>query len=239
MSSIVMDYLVAGGYTEAATAYANEVGLKAPDPSLVAAMDGRRRIIAAVAQGDIPDAIAQVVENCPEVRDTRGADDLFFMHHAEFLWIHTTFSEPRTNQILDTCPTLSFRLRQQLVIELLRSKRIDDALAIATAELGPLVEEYPHLREQLENVMALFVLDAAFDESSDAPAALVALASNGHREQTASELNAAMLEAQGRNPRAKLSQVLCDFALGQDLATQHTDTPVLDTSATLFYEPCK
>ena len=77
MSRIVMDYLIAGGYTEAAAAYANEVGLKAPDSSLVAAMDGRRRIIAAVEQGDIPGAIAQVVENYPEVRDTRGRDDHF------------------------------------------------------------------------------------------------------------------------------------------------------------------
>lgn len=163
------------------------------------------------------------------------------MHHAELLWINIppSYLSRATNQVLDMRPTLSFRLRQQLVIELLRSKRTEEALELATSELGPLAEEYPHLCAQLENVMALFVLDGAFSEDGDIPPALAALASVEHRQQTAGELNAAMLEAQGHNPRALLESIIRDFSLGEDLAALHADMPVLDTSASLLSAPCK
>ena len=64
-----MDYLVAYGHTEAAIVYAGEVGMEAPTPALCAEMNLRRSAVAAVEEGDLSSAIAQIVEHIPEVRE--------------------------------------------------------------------------------------------------------------------------------------------------------------------------
>lgn len=63
------------------------------------------------------------------------------------------------NQILDNNPALYFQLQQQRLIELIRQKKIDEALVFAQEELAPRGEEHPEFLEELEQTMTLLAYD--------------------------------------------------------------------------------
>ncbi|KAH8120286.1 CTLH/CRA C-terminal to lish motif domain-containing protein [Phellopilus nigrolimitatus] len=76
-------------------------------------------------------------------------------------------------EILDTNPTLYFRLQQQKLIEYIRQGRIPEALQFAQQELAPRGEESPEFLLELERTMALL----AFESTPMVPAAIAELLS--------------------------------------------------------------
>lgn len=93
-------------------------------------------------------------------------------------------------EILEERPELFFHLKQQCLIELIRDKKLDEAIAFAQDTLAPHSEENPEYLEELESTIALM----AFDDVKNMPIGyLMELA---QRQKTASELNAAILSSQ-------------------------------------------
>jgi hypothetical protein len=62
-------------------------------------------------------------------------------------------------QILDNNPALYFQLQQQRLIELIRAKKVDEALMFAQEELAPRGEEHPEFLSDLEETMTLLAYD--------------------------------------------------------------------------------
>lgn len=72
---------------------------------------------------------------------------------------HADLSSSIRYQILDNNPALYFQLQQQRLIELIRQKKIDEALIFAQEELAPRGEEHPEFLEELEQTMTLLAYD--------------------------------------------------------------------------------
>ena len=104
--------------------------------------------------------------------------------------------------ILSSNPELTFKLKQQQLIELIRAGAIEAALAFAQAELAPLAEDNPAFLDDLERTMLLL----AYEDTSRAPTA--SLLSQATRQQTASQLNAAILSAQNQEHEPMLPTML-------------------------------
>ncbi|KAI8915886.1 CTLH/CRA C-terminal to lish motif domain-containing protein [Gorgonomyces haynaldii] len=101
-------------------------------------------------------------------------------------------------EILDTNPRLFFHLQQQKLIELIRAGKLDEAIQFAQEELAPRGEEHPEFLVELERTMALL----AFDDSRKSPVG--DLLDHAQRQKIASELNAAILQAQSQDKDPKL-----------------------------------
>ena len=80
-------------------------------------------------------------------------------------------------ELLDDDRYLFFHLQQQQLIELIRERRIDDALRFASEQLAERGEEDPSVLEELERTMALL----AFEEPMNSPFA--DLLSHSHRQK--------------------------------------------------------
>lgn len=109
-----------------------------------------------------------------------------------------------SSTLLESRPDVQFRLAQQEFIELVRSRRIDEALELAERRLAPLADEHPEHREGLEDAMALL----AFSTPESAPKEVASLLSRSYRIETAGIVNAAALTAQGQVQESRLPGLL-------------------------------
>ncbi|RKO96258.1 hypothetical protein CXG81DRAFT_850, partial [Caulochytrium protostelioides] len=123
-------------------------------------------------------------------------------------------------EILDANTMLSFRLQQQKLIEMIREGRVADAIAYAQEELAPRGESNPACLRETEKTMALL----AFEDAVHSPVGY--LLSPQQRQNTASELNAAILTAQSQDRDPKLPGLLQLLFWSQDqLDERNIDYP--------------
>jgi len=130
-------------------------------------------------------------------------------------------------------------MQQLKLIEMIRSKRTEDALEFAQEYLAPHGEENPHFLEELEKTVALL----AFDDIKNSP--LADLMDVCQRQKTASELNAAILNSlsQEQEPRLphllktmiwvqnRLKQRIASFPVIEDLTTAELKVPEKPTGS--------
>ncbi|KAH9944152.1 CTLH/CRA C-terminal to lish motif domain-containing protein [Epithele typhae] len=124
-------------------------------------------------------------------------------------------------EILDTNPSLYFRLQQQKLIEYIRQGKIAEALHFAQEELAPRGEESPEFLSELERTMALL----AFESSPLMPSTVSELLSPAQRMRTAAEVNAAILESLGQGKEAKLVGLLRLMFWGEDMLEERAEMP--------------
>ncbi|KAF8168198.1 CTLH/CRA C-terminal to lish motif domain-containing protein [Crassisporium funariophilum] len=129
-------------------------------------------------------------------------------------------------EILDTNPTLYFKLQQQKLIEFIRHGRIHEALQFAQEELAPRGEESPEFLSELERTMALL----AFDSAPNAPPAIAELLSPAQRMKTAGEVNAAILESLSQGKEVKLVGLLKLLCWGETMLEEKADFPKLNVT---------
>ncbi|KAI0660352.1 lish motif-containing protein [Cubamyces menziesii] len=135
-------------------------------------------------------------------------------------------------EILDTNPSLYFRLQQQKLIEFIRQGKVAEALRFAQEELAPRGEESPEFLTELERTMALL----AFESSPMMPASVSELLSPAQRMKTAAEVNAAILESSSQGKEAKLVGLLRLLCWGEAMLEERADLPKLDLSDGTFGE---
>jgi len=103
-------------------------------------------------------------------------------------------------QLLDNDRYLLFHLQQQHLIELIRSQQIEEALQYAAEHLAERGEEDSSVLQELERTLALL----AFEDPASCP--FSDLLAPAHRQQVASQLNAAILMAEhADNTQSKLA----------------------------------
>ncbi|RDX50457.1 lish motif-containing protein [Lentinus brumalis] len=134
--------------------------------------------------------------------------------------------------ILDTNPSLYFRLQQQRLIEYIRQGKVADALQFAQDELAPRGEESPEFLAELERTMALL----AFESSPLMPSSVSELLSPAQRLKTAAEVNAAILESLSQGKEAKLVGLLRLLCWGEAMLEERADLPKLDLNDGTFGE---
>ena len=121
-------------------------------------------------------------------------------------------------ELLDMKPTLYFHLQQQKLIELIRSKNIEEALLFAQTELAPHGEDHPEVLDELEKTMSLF----AFSDPEASPFGELLKPSQKHK--VASELNSAILESQNQPTKTNLHTLLKILVWSQDMLSQNKVT---------------
>lgn len=144
-------------------------------------------------------------------------------------------------------------MQQQRLIELIRQKRIDEALYFAQEELAPRGEEHPEFLSDLEQTMTLLAYDVdlaaleekyrsinppAADNSSNniahnedidgVPSFVASLLHPAHRQATAARVNAAILTSQSHGPTPKLPNLLRMLAWGENLLSDKLEFPKMD-----------
>lgn len=105
-------------------------------------------------------------------------------------------------ELLDNDKYLYFHLQQQHLIELIRERNIEGALAFAQTHLAERGEENPEILTELERTLALL----AFEDPECSP--FGELLHPSQRQKVASELNAAILEIENRESTPKLASLL-------------------------------
>merc|ERR1719348_252239 len=114
-------------------------------------------------------------------------------------------------QLLDNDRYLLFHLQQQHLIELIRTGQVEAALQYAGDHLAERGEEDSGVLQELERTLALL----AFEDPAGSPFA--DLLSPAHRQQVASELNAAILRAEhAESTQSKLGVMLKRLLWAQD-----------------------
>jgi len=130
MNALIMDYMVAEGFKEAANSFKTEAGIEmariAGEPENPELLDERIRVRSAIEEGHITEAIKLLNEYYPE--------------------------------LLDGNRVLYFKLQLQQLIELIRNQQVDDALAFAQDQLS-VDEDFLQLQE-LERTLALLAFDS-------------------------------------------------------------------------------
>jgi len=121
--------------------------------------------------------------------------------------------------LLTLYPDLHFRLKQLLMIEMIRAEHVEQAIEYAQRELAPLVESSQHLLPDLERTMMLL---AYADPTSSPEAHFFSLE---YRQQAANELNAAVLSAQGQHSESRLPMMLRMLQWAQDELSHHHNVP--------------
>jgi len=113
--------------------------------------------------------------------------------------------------LLDNDRYLLFHLQQQHLIELIREQRVEEALQFAAQHLAERGEEDAAVLQELERTLALL----AFEDPAACPFA--DLLAPAHRQQVASELNAAILRAEhAESTQSKLGVMLKRLLWAQD-----------------------
>lgn len=132
MNEIVMDYLVAEGFKEAAEKFSEEAGIKmsqvtgsSGQEESTAFMDQRIDVRRAIEDGKILDAVCLINKYYPELLDERR--------------------------------NLYFKLQQQHLIELIREKNDAAAIEFAQEQLG--VDEEDLDLDEVERTLALLAFD--------------------------------------------------------------------------------
>nr|XP_054771263.1 glucose-induced degradation protein 8 homolog [Lytechinus pictus] len=105
-------------------------------------------------------------------------------------------------ELLDNDRYLYFHLQQQHLIELIRNKDLEGALTYAQTHLSERGEESMEVLPELERTLALL----AFEDPACSP--FSDLLHPSQRQKVASELNAAILEAENRESTPKLTNLL-------------------------------
>ncbi|XP_063227613.1 glucose-induced degradation protein 8 homolog isoform X1 [Bacillus rossius redtenbacheri] len=115
-------------------------------------------------------------------------------------------------ELLDNDRYLYFHLQVQLhLIELIRIGRVEESLHFAQEHLSEAGESDPAVLQEIERTLALL----AFDEPHNSPYS--DLLHPTHRQKVASELNAAILKIENREPTTpKLSSLLKLILWAQD-----------------------
>ncbi|XP_071478610.1 glucose-induced degradation protein 8 homolog [Diadema antillarum] len=113
-------------------------------------------------------------------------------------------------ELLDNDRYLYFHLQQQHLIELIRNKDLEGALTYAQTHLAERGEENSEVLPELERTLALL----AFEDPERSPFA--DLLHPSQRQKVASELNAAILEAENRESTPKLTSLLKLLLWSQD-----------------------
>ncbi|CAL4126369.1 unnamed protein product, partial [Meganyctiphanes norvegica] len=101
-------------------------------------------------------------------------------------------------EILDDNSQLYFHLQQQVLIELIREGRVEEAVVYAQDHLAERGQRDPSILNELERTLALL----AFDQPDASPYG--DLLHPSHRQKVASELNAAILRAQNQEETTPL-----------------------------------
>ncbi|EJD03988.1 uncharacterized protein FOMMEDRAFT_146087 [Fomitiporia mediterranea MF3/22] len=135
-------------------------------------------------------------------------------------------------EILDTHPSLWFRLQQQRLIEYIRQGRTTEALQFAQEELAPRGQERPEFLLELERTMALL----AFESTPSVPPAIAELLSPAQRLKTAGELNAAILENFSHGKEAKLVALIKLLCWGEAALEEKAEFPKVDLRDGLYSE---
>ena len=114
-------------------------------------------------------------------------------------------------QLLDNDRYLLFHLQQQHLIELIRQQKVEEALQYAAEHLAERGEEDGGVLQELERTLALL----AFEDPSCSPFCDLLLPA--HRQQVASQLNAAILKAEhSESVQSKLAVSLRMLVWAQD-----------------------
>ncbi|KAA1137410.1 hypothetical protein PGTUg99_009712 [Puccinia graminis f. sp. tritici] len=201
LNRLVMDYLVIEGFKDSAQNFARESGLT-PTVDLDS-IEYRMGIKNAIQRGDVDEAISKVNDLNPE--------------------------------ILDQNPDLFFHLQQQRMIEYIRHGQIAEALAFAQQELAPRGEENPVFLSELERTMALLAFDTSLSGNGSIPTNnpnappphIQELLLPAQRQQTAGQLNSAILTSQSHGKDPKLPNLLRMMIWGDSLLSARAD----------FYKP--
>ena len=105
-------------------------------------------------------------------------------------------------EILDSRPHLYFHLQQQQLIELVRERKVEKALEFSQNVMAELSIENSEFLEELEKTMALL----AYENPEISP--FGDLLNFSQRHKVASELNAAILEADHQQTNSRLENLL-------------------------------
>ncbi|XP_055353996.1 glucose-induced degradation protein 8 homolog [Paramacrobiotus metropolitanus] len=109
-------------------------------------------------------------------------------------------------ELLEQNPEIYLTMMKQMLIELIRERKISDALQFAQDVLAEKGVENPALLEDFERALALL----AFDKPEESPYG--DLLDLSRREEVKAQLNEAMLSFVGRNAESRLS-TLCKMLL--------------------------
>lgn len=110
-------------------------------------------------------------------------------------------------EILDDNSQLYFHLQQQVLIELIRGGRVEEAVVYAQEHLAERGQRDPAVLHELERTLALL----AFEQPQDSP--FGDLLHPSHRQKVASELNGAILRAQNQEETTPLLAELLKLML--------------------------
>lgn len=135
--------------------------------------------------------------------------------------------------LLDKDRYLLFHLQQQQLIELIREQKVEEALKFAAEHLAERGEEDAAVLQELERTLALL----AFEDPESCPFA--DLLAPAHRQQVASELNAAILRAEhAESSQSKLAIMLKRLLWAQEeLDRKRVRYPHMNLSTGQIEEP--
>ena len=138
-------------------------------------------------------------------------------------------------EVLDSNPTLHFRLQKQRLIELIRQGCIEEAITLAQAELAPLGQTDESYLEELERAMALLIYDTATQHPDTSM--VQELLDERQRTRLASELNAAILANQNQEISHKLPRLIRLMRYAErDLRSRGVVFPELDLETGVLRE---
>jgi len=136
-------------------------------------------------------------------------------------------------QLLDNDRYLLFHLQQQHLIELIRLQKVEEALQFAAEHLAERGEEDQGVLQELERTLALL----AFEDPEVSP--FSDLLSPSHRQQVASQLNAAILRAEhAESSQSQLAVSLRRMVWAQEeLDRKRVRYPHMNLQTTSIEEP--
>jgi len=130
--------------------------------------------------------------------------------------------------ILEKNELLLFKLKQQQLIELIRAGDLDKALVFAQEELAPMGAQNDAFLIDIEKTITLL----AYEDSNQCPVNSLLEPSQNHK--TASEINAALLQAQSKDNSPKLLQLLKFLIYLQRMLDEKANYPKLSLSDMKF-----
>ncbi|VBB25433.1 unnamed protein product [Acanthocheilonema viteae] len=119
--------------------------------------------------------------------------------------------------LLERNPGLHLRLLQQHLIELIRSKMVEEAVAF-TQSIVEKVDAHPEMEKEMQKAFAMI----AFEKPEDSP--YTYLLEMSHRQMVANDVNSAILEALNKPSAPKLEN-LFRLILWSKNVLKHNDTP--------------
>lgn len=115
------------------------------------------------------------------------------------------------NSILQKNPHLEFQLKKQQVIELIREKKIQEALVYLQGHVAPFARNFPRELDQIEEVLLLI----AFEDTKSLPYGYQILLSAQARISLADEVNAAILKSSNQSVHTKIASIMKNTIMTQ------------------------